>query len=100
MAAARARVLATRLLNSGTDAMLLLAAVVTGAFVSCGIGLALWHRGAGRGERLLAAGLLVLGIVFAWIAATPPVGSFPHHLLATAPASAGPSSVADYLVPK
>lgn len=78
--------------------MLLLVAVVTGALVSGGIGLALWHRGSGGGERLLAAGLLVLGAVFAWIATTPPVGGFPQHLLATTPASAGPAP--GYLVPK
>lgn len=72
--------------------MLLLAAVVTSAIVSGGVGLALWRRGVDGGDRALAVGLLVLGGVFAWIATTPSVGGIEARLIATAPASAGPAT--------
>jgi hypothetical protein len=70
--------------------MLLLAAVVASAFLSGCIGLTLWRRSPWGGERVLAAGLLALAAVFAWIATTPHVGGMDRPLLATAPATAGP----------
>ncbi|BBK32618.1 hypothetical protein EDC65_5126 [Stella humosa] len=68
--------------------MLLLAVVLTGATLTMILGVTLWRRSPWGGERVLAAGLLLLGLVFAWIASMPHVGGTEDRIVSAARAKA------------
>ncbi|BBK41883.1 hypothetical protein STVA_19030 [Allostella vacuolata] len=73
--------------------MILQAAVILSAILSVVIGATLWRRSPWGGERVIAAGLMVLGCVFGWIATMPHLSGSQDRLLPTAHATATPSAV-------